>query len=198
MLADPFLRLPHHLGQALLHDLRCGRAAADEENRVVAGDRAGHFGELRAIDPLRQTLRLPAVRAKDQQRIDPLVSPQQGRHRTPQLISSRRLRPLAARPDVGTITGPFDEPYLLEITGDSGLSRVNSPLLQPLPQELLRRDGLVVDDVQNLGLSPLLHKYSKRPCIIHRLHTNKTQKHTTFKLQIPLDVQVGELYIYFF
>ena len=53
-------------------------AAADEQNRVVTGDRAGNFRELRAIDPFRQTLRLTGIGSQHEQRIDALEAAQKG------------------------------------------------------------------------------------------------------------------------
>jgi hypothetical protein len=40
------------------------------------------------------------------------------------------------------------------------LSGVDAAALESLPQDLLRHHGLMIDDVEDLGLPPLLHKYS--------------------------------------
>ena len=84
--------------------------------------------ELRAIDPLGQPLCLPAIRAKHQERVHALVAPHERRHGAAQLVTrSPRGAPLAAGPDVGSIPGALDQPYLLEITGDRRLRRVDAP-----------------------------------------------------------------------
>ena len=56
------------------------RAAAHEQDRVVAAERAGDFRQLRAIDPLGQTLRLTAIGPHDQQRVHALEAAHQRRH----------------------------------------------------------------------------------------------------------------------
>ena len=85
------------------------RAAADEQNRVVAANRAGDLLELRAIDPLGQSLRLPAVGANDEQGVHALETAHQRGHRA--LAAGRRPpAALGAGPDVGAITRALDQP----------------------------------------------------------------------------------------
>src|SRR5690606_14830008 len=59
-------------------------------------------------------------------------------------------------------------------TGDSGLRRIDAPFAEALAQHFLRHHGLVVDDVDDLSLSPWLHKYSMRRTIIQRRRANAT------------------------
>src|SRR5687768_375229 len=60
--------------------------AADHENRVVAGDGAGHFLQPRPVDRDAQRLCLAGVGAKDQHLIDALDAAQQHRDLAPQRI----------------------------------------------------------------------------------------------------------------
>jgi hypothetical protein len=50
------------------------------------------------------------------------------------------------------------------------LSRIDPTNVEVLAEVLLGRDRVVVDDIEDLGLTPGLHKYSVRADSIHRLH----------------------------
>ena len=64
-----------HASEPLLERLGGRGTAAHEQDGVVAADRAGDFGKLRAINPLGQPLSLAAVGSKYQQGLNPLERP---------------------------------------------------------------------------------------------------------------------------
>src|SRR5579871_165126 len=150
----------HHLGKPRFDVGRRCRPTTHEENRVIAGNRARNLGEPGSIDPLGHALRLAPVGANDDERVHPLDAADERGERPPQLIARRRRGSIGSRSHVGAVAGSLHEPQLLEIARDRGLRGADAPNLQLPPQLLLRGDGLAVDDVENLRLSPGLHNYA--------------------------------------
>src|SRR6185503_16686985 len=92
-----------------LLDRLCGRhAAAHEENRVVAAERAGDLLKLRAVDPLREALGLAAIGTYDEHRIHALEAAHHRLHGALEVVVGAGLR--GAGPDVGAVTRALDQP----------------------------------------------------------------------------------------
>ena len=79
------LRGLQSFGRVVLQPLdergRAARAARDQQNRVVAGNRADHLREPRAIERLGQRLRLAAAGADDDELLDAVDVAQEFRGR---------------------------------------------------------------------------------------------------------------------
>ena len=116
----------------------------DEQDRVIASDRADHLRQLYTVD--RQSERLGLTRvSSDHQELLHLVDPAQilpdG---TPdRSVSAPSYAPRGTRPSVGPVGGALDKLELLDITGDGGLGRMKPACAQPLPEVILAADGLV-------------------------------------------------------
>ena len=134
--------------------------AADDQNRVVAGDRAEHFGERRAIDGDGQQRGLPRIGPQHHQLLGSL-GPGQELGRGP-LEAAQRVagdgRPDAAL--VGAVAGPLDDAEFLEIARQCGLRHVHALGMEALPQHLLAGDALTMDDVENDAVPVPFHVYA--------------------------------------
>src|SRR5205814_9109796 len=95
---------------------RAPPVARDDENRVVAGDRADRFGELRAIDRERERLRLPDAGSDDDQLLNALGAPQEFGARPFERRARRlRVRRIDARALIGAVARALDEPKRLDV-----------------------------------------------------------------------------------
>ena len=133
--------------------------ARDHENRVVAGDRADRFRQLRAIERVGQRLRLAAARADDDELLDALDAAQELGGRALERGERRlRVRRLGAGPLVGAVAGALDEAELLDVARNRRLRRVEAALAQAAAQLLLAVERLAVDQFEDDGLAARFHE----------------------------------------
>src|SRR5690349_4258364 len=104
------LRTLHHVLQAPFERLRRGRAATDEQDRVVTRQRARDVRQSGAIDPLRQALGLTAIGPQYKKRVHTLEAAYERRDRAPQLLADGRAFDGGAGPRVGAVARALDQP----------------------------------------------------------------------------------------
>src|SRR3954465_4093292 len=73
-------------------------AAADEQNRVIAGHCARHFRQPGTIEQNREPPRLARIGPNEEQQLDALHAPKLGADRPPQLLTDDLTAPLRSRP----------------------------------------------------------------------------------------------------
>src|SRR6266542_1934431 len=139
--------------------IRC--AAANHQDRIVAGNRADDLRQPRAIDGDGQRLCLPCVRLQNDQLIDDVVAAEV-------IVNGRaafffgvdaggQLGPRAA---VRPVRGALDQAQVTDVAGQRGLGGVDASAAEPLPQLFLARDRLSVHDFQDGGLPVGFHNYA--------------------------------------
>ena len=109
-----------------------GGAAAvlgDDQNRVIAGDRADGLGRTRAVDGHGERLRLAGAGADDDQLLHAIDLPQVftggALERFPHGVGVERFD---ARPLIGAVAGALDQAELLDIERDRRLHRLETGL----------------------------------------------------------------------
>src|SRR5262245_1797754 len=134
-------------------------AARDDENRVVAGDRADLFDQLRAVDRFGQRLCLSAAGPDDDELLHALDAAQE-RGRRPLERRQRRLRAgrLDARPLIRAVAGALDQAELLDVARDGRLRRLEAALVKPLAEQLLALERLAIDELEDDGLPARFHE----------------------------------------
>ena len=168
LLAGPLLRdarpararLQPRVGLEPLHERRrAAIVARDDENRVVAGDRADRLRQLRAVDGERQRLRLPGSGANDDELLHAIDAPQEARRRALERVE-RELRTghVDALPLIGAVAGALDEPELLDVARDRRLRGFAAALQQPSPHLLLAVERLAIDQFQDQVLTAGFHR----------------------------------------
>src|SRR5262245_24359488 len=132
------------------HQRRRGPGAAgDDEDRVVAADRAHFLGKLRAIDGFRQRLRLAPPGPDDHQLLHALHAAQERRRRPLERGQRRfRVRRLDTRPLVGAVAGSLHQAELLDIARNRRLRRLEPALLKFFTEQLLALERLAIDELE--------------------------------------------------
>src|SRR5262245_8153701 len=142
------------------HQRRRGAGAPrDDEDRVVAADRAHFLGQLRPIDRLGQRLRLAAAGPDNDELLDALHAPQERRGR-PFERRQRGLRVghLDARTLIRAVAGALHESELRDVARNRRLRRCEAALLKTLAQQLLALERLAIDELEDDGLPARFHE----------------------------------------
>src|SRR5439155_18898147 len=160
-------RLPIDVFLESLHQ-RAGAfcIARDDEDRVVAADRADRFRQLRAVDGDRQGLCLSDTGADDDELLH-LVDAAQVFLRCPlEGRQSRfRIRRFCAGTLIRPIAGALDEAELLDVPGNRRLRRLEAAMSQAAAELFLAMQRLAIDELDDHGLAARLHR-SKPPLYI--------------------------------
>ena len=141
---------------------RAARVARDDENRVVAGDRADGLGQLRAVDrdrPAAAPGRAP-VRTTTSC-CDAVDAAQELGGRALERGERRlRVRRVGARALVGAVAGALDQAEIRDVARNRRLRGVEAALAQTAAQLLLAVERLAVDEFENQRLAACLHQLS--------------------------------------
>jgi hypothetical protein len=157
----PFER-PMLLGGKLLEALRQHGGATgiprDDENRVIARDRASGLWQMRPVDRQGQRLRLTDTGPQDNELLDALY---------PLQVLTRgalERRPRGGRrggvgrgPSIRTISRLLDQAQLRDVPRDRRLRGAEAAPAQSTPELLLVVERLAVDQFENDSLSARLH-----------------------------------------
>src|SRR5579862_4207067 len=95
---------------------RMTSAACDDEDGVVAADRADRFRQLRAVERGRERLGLADARADDDELLHVLDAPEEFAGGALERGERRlRIRRLGVRPLIGAVAGALHEAELLDV-----------------------------------------------------------------------------------
>jgi hypothetical protein len=137
---------------------------ADHQDRIVAGQRPDHLGQVRAVDGDPENLGLTGPGTQQHQLLH-AVGPPSGILTGLAGAWRRRFVPLEPCPLadgcrrrlVGPVGAALHELQLADVARQGGLRNVEAGRAQPAAQLLLVAHGLVLDGVENGGLALRLH-----------------------------------------
>src|SRR5437588_7263349 len=133
--------------------------AGNDENRIVAADRADGFGQLRPIDGDGERLRLADAGADDHELLDAFDPPQVFLGRALKRHEGRfrigRIRALAL---IRAVAGALDQAEVLDVARDRRLRRVEAEMPQPTPELFLAVQQIPVDQLEDQGLAARFHR----------------------------------------
>src|SRR4029079_14705602 len=140
----------HDVGQGVLDGRRADPLAADDQDRVVAGDRARDLGECRTVDPLGQHVGRTGRRPHDEADVGPNERDRELCEQPEQPGRRRRAGPRLGH-DVPQALGVVHprEPELLEVAADRGLGRLVTELCEARPDLLLGAQPLARDELDD-------------------------------------------------
>ena len=146
----------------LLEALRQHRGATgiarDDENRVIARDRAGGLRQMRPVDRQGQRLRLPDTGPQNDELLDAFHLLQVlARGALKGRAGGRRRGGIGRGPPIGAVSRLLDQPQLRDVPGDRRLGGAEPALAQSASELLLVVERLAVDELENDGLAACLH-----------------------------------------
>ena len=132
--------------------------ARNDENRVVAADRADRFGQLRPIDGDRQRLGLSDAGADDDELLHVVDVAEEladgALERGERRFGTGGVEP---RPLIGAVAGALHQPELLDVARDRRLGGVEAALVQAAPQLFLAAQRVAIDELEDDGLAARFH-----------------------------------------
>src|SRR5262249_24619112 len=133
-------------------------AARDDEDGVVAGDRADGFLQAGAIERLGQRLRLAASGADDDELLNAIdAADEVAGGALQQRQRGFRIRRFGAGPLVGAVAGALHQAELLDVARDRRLRRLEAVVMQAPAQQLLAVQRFAIDEIEDDGLAARFH-----------------------------------------
>src|SRR5258706_8356365 len=137
---------------------RAAIVSRNDEDRVVARDRADRLRQLGPVDRQRQILRLAGTGAHDDELLRAIDPSQETRSRPLEGVERElRARDLDALTLVRAVARPLHQPELLDVARDRRLRRFAAALEQPPPHVFLAAERLAVDQLENQTLAAGFH-----------------------------------------
>src|SRR5204863_8980599 len=134
------------------------RAAGDDENRVVAGDRSGDLGQPRAVEGDGERLGLRRAGTDDDELLHALHAAQEVAGRPlERRARGFRARRFGAGALIRAVARALDEAEILDVARDGRLRCFEAARVQALHDLLLAVQRFLVDEFEDEGLPTRLH-----------------------------------------